>query len=116
MQSGVGGSGRRLRRNKRRRLNRIGKKIVEGGRYYEALQQYKATYFRYKIRNNPAAVIIKVELLRSGAVQLLRHQQFEGGLELSTLLVEHLVSADPAASVDSLGAVWSIAHAFSECR
>ncbi|EKX55014.1 hypothetical protein GUITHDRAFT_99654 [Guillardia theta CCMP2712] len=91
-------------------MDRISK-IVDEGRYYEALQQYKSTYFRYKLRNNPATI----DLLRSGAVKLLEHKQYEGGLELGSLLVEHLVSADPAASSDSLGAVKSIAEAFSEC-
>ncbi|KAJ3693808.1 hypothetical protein LUZ60_009288 [Juncus effusus] len=83
--------------------------MVDAGNYYEAQQIYKSTSARYVAVQRYSEAL---EILESGALVQLKHQQVTCGAELATLFVETLVKGKFPYNKETLGRVRKIFESF----
>jgi hypothetical protein len=84
-------------------------KMVNEGNYYEAQQIYKSTSARYASAQRYSGAL---DILESGALLQLKHQQVTCGAELAILFVESLIKGKFPYNNETLGRVSMIFEAF----
>ncbi|KAJ4789345.1 Golgi to ER traffic protein 4 [Rhynchospora pubera] len=84
-------------------------KMVNEGSYYEAQQIYKSTSARYASMQRYSEAL---DILESGALLQLNHQEVTCGAELATLFVETLIKGKFPYDNETLGRVRRIFEAF----
>ncbi|XP_064644612.1 Golgi to ER traffic protein 4 homolog [Lineus longissimus] len=89
------------------------KASVAAGEYYEAHQMYRSLYFRYNAQKKYAEAI---DLLYSGAMDFLKHDQHESGADLAMLLLEIMKNASSAVDNDSVGKLVNIHKSFQNSQ